>query len=361
MWLRSSAGIFLYTIGKSNMRGVQNVGASCYAAACLQAMAACASLAEAVQRHCQTVSDEVLNSLAAILAQLRAHPTTNSDGGTVGPHMFLAQAAAAFQSSMTISRGRQNDASELLGLLLQRLLDKGGQVRAAAAASSPSFVRAPQGHPMLAAVDRDWDTEHKTHTLSPFIDLLCGQLVHVIKCGNCGARFFSGECFTTLFVDPPTVTCRSAPPQWSIQEALRRCVTRREDLDGWKCDRCKVKGRSTRSTRLWRVPKVLTIVLRRYNDAAPPPPIDIETELDVRRLTLLPPALPQAPHMLKAAICHHGRTDSGHYTAMVRPRGSWFMADDELVAIVDVGRAQKLMSMHGYVFVFEQGAAADSG
>jgi ubiquitin C-terminal hydrolase len=174
---------------------------------------------------------------------------------------------------------------------------------------------------------------------SPFTDVVFGQTIVQIVCGNCNYIHQNYEPFASLELIVPQET-------GSLQKALADAMYIDEPVNEsdttWRCSECKQSVKSQKTTRIWKQPPVLVLYLKRFmvingrllkNDTLVDIPEMIET---------FPISRYSNPHRykLKATANHKGILGGGHYYAICKNKDDWIVFNDS--------NANKLNQLNGH-------------
>lgn len=147
-----------------------------------------------------------------------------------------------------------------------------------------------------------------------------------------------------------------------------------EDLDNVQCEHCKQKTRATKQFRLWTLPQMLIIQLKRFDPLMRKTNQHIQSPLilNLTKYVSFPRVVsniqdnPAALQLydLKGIICHAGQLHGGHYTAKCYNTGSdtvkpgWYDFNDERVTYIpDSQLEQTLQSPLNYILFYEMSPA----
>ncbi|KAJ2462660.1 hypothetical protein GGI02_005413, partial [Coemansia sp. RSA 2322] len=313
----------------ARVRGVVNLGATCYLGAVVQALA-----------HNPVLRGWLLADGHHPGACERKRSADGSDPKTLPPCMacevdaavqaVLAGGPAAFApvrllralwaSRSAVAGAGQQDAHECLVAVLQALH---------AAVADPADPADPAG-PCACIV----------HTA------FAGVLQSAVTCARCGN--------TTRALDPMLDVALDIPAGGGAA-TLHECLahfTRAEALaaGAYRCARCAAGGTrdaigAVKQLSLRELPPVLTFQLKRFTTASPPAKVDrvvrLPLHIDMTPFTAAARkksvrANPACAYSLFAIVDHVGQLDTGHYTAFARHRARWFRFDDGAAAPADV-------------------------
>ena len=188
--------------------------------------------------------------------------------------------------------------------------------------------------------ERWWNREN-----SCVSDVFKGQSHSLMCCGTCGFTSRSFEPFEDLGLHLSR-TAQTAASTPRITDLLHSYV-QPETLSGgesWRCPKCAVPRTSTKTLSVYRAPRILVLVLKRFNYSLVRR-AKIDTPVVVRgggeegalhRGPYMTPSLPRetreaAVYDLIATLNHMGSFYAGHYTADCRVGKEWYNFNDETV------------------------------
>jgi ubiquitin C-terminal hydrolase len=170
---------------------------------------------------------------------------------------------------------------------------------------------------------------------SPFTNLFFGIFHIQIICGDCGNISNNFETFNTL---KGVIHIGEKP-------TLLECIhgeLNEEIIDDYACDKCSPKRcKAVRKTKVWKLPKTLIVVLKRFNYDGrkihtPIHPFGPNIMLD-SLYSASSPNKKESEYTLRSIVDHHGSSTGGHYTAQAKHRGEekWYVYDDQSVHSID--------------------------
>ena len=176
---------------------------------------------------------------------------------------------------------------------------------------------------------------------SPLIDLLFGLYHREMCCQGCQKKSSSWEMFNCLKVAPPIQPGSDGKPP-SIKELLQKEMEE-ETITDYACDHCKpVRTTAIRKTRLWKLPRCLFVVVKRFT----PDGRKVQGPISANHTDELnfgdffsefsPEPSRQVNYKLYATVDHHGSTGGGHYTAQGQSplNQKWYGYDDDSTHIL---------------------------
>ncbi|KAK6754225.1 hypothetical protein RB195_013305 [Necator americanus] len=248
----------------------------------------------------------------------------------IKPQRFLRLFAS--QVNACLADGHQHDASEFQLFLLDALHEDTNQVT-----KRVSFEQNYKGGSHILNDAKDYEKKSRQFSYSPINKIFNLQTVSELSCSACGEQSATFEECSLITVELPVHASRT-----SLQQCLSSHFSQ-TTLDGdcrWNCPRCRAPKRASRLTKLWSLPPVVVVHLKRFSMengdyAKNTMPVDFDPgRLDLSEyLHQNSPENPE-PYRLYAVTNHCGRLNSGHYTALVchGTTGEWLRFDDESVS-----------------------------
>lgn len=321
--------------------GLANLGNTCYINTAIQCLGHCPSFVSFLKNSSsQKDLPDLHNQITDVVTSL-----WEPDIGSIIPKGFLN----AVQRSLPSMRlHEENDIQEFLIVFLDKL-NEGLASRITKVPRSLQLLThsSPQLLLLQSRADAAWLNQHAKE-YSPLIPLIHGQSISQIICGHCQKIFHNYETFSLLMLS-------ILKTKDSIETALKRhmdheYVNTEVHAEHWTCDGCHNKAKSLKSTKLWRLPKVLMLCLKRFtsdlqkNDCN----IDVQHTLDLTSLNLGPSNY--SVYDLCAIACHIGCYGGGHYHALCkRNEETWCKIDDTFVTPCPPPSS----TTSGYIFFYQ--------
>ncbi|CAJ0591137.1 unnamed protein product [Cylicocyclus nassatus] len=248
----------------------------------------------------------------------------------IKPQRFLQLFASEVNGCL--ADGHQHDASEFQLFLLDALHEDTNQVT-----KRVSFEQNYKGGSHILNDAKDYEKKSRLFSCSPVNKIFNLQTVSELSCSACGEQSATFEEASFISVELPVHATRT-----SLQQCLSSHFSQ-TILDGdcrWNCPRCRAPKRASRMTKLWSLPPVVVVHLKRFSMengdyAKNTMPVDFDpSRLDLSEyLHENSPEIAE-PYRLYAVTNHYGRLNSGHYTALVchSTTGDWLKFDDESVS-----------------------------
>lgn len=273
----------------------------------------------------------------------------NSNQYAVDPAQFLRR-IAQHPMGAEFCDGGQHDAQELFRLLLDSLHDDLNRISKKPAYEEDKDI---PGEAETDKADRLWQ-KYLSIDNSPITDLFGGQLQSTVHCQKCKGNFTMYEPFWDLSL-PIVKEGKGGIGAWlsgkkdptSIQDCLQ-AFTSDELLQGdesFKCEKCGEKTEATKRLRIYRLPKVLLLHIKRFKySGSSREKLTNNVSFPVKGLKLSQfvsdvssPADSNATYDLYAVSNHYGSMAGGHYTAACRVglpggREQWYSFNDDAVS-----------------------------
>lgn len=282
---------------------------------------------------------ELVSSLLRAYARL-LELLSGSDGA-VAPRELKSLVGSSLTDAGTFNNYQQHDAHELLRFFLDALSEALNEVH-----EKPPYRELVEDRGASDAdVSRLWWETAEGICVSPVSRLFRGQQRSELTCGHCGFVSRSFDVFEELLLQlsrAQQVRARiGAGEPMKLEDALAASA-QPETLEGseaWTCPSCKTPRRATKHTAVWRVPRVLIIVLKRFyftslRRCKIDTPVAIPRLLDVSlALHENAPRPAQPVYELIGCINHMGDTFGGHYTCDAKVGdGPWCNFNDARVS-----------------------------
>lgn len=264
----------------------------------------------------------------------------------IKPQQFLRVLAESFGALMEVFE--ENDIHEFIMLFVDKLNEQASrkhqQAPTEVTSSSSSGIRMIDK--LGEKLDETWRANFKAQ-LTPFVPMFYGQSITQIICGHCNKIFHNYEPFMVL-----TVSITSPSLQGCIHQYFQHEMINRNDERIWKCDRCHQSKESKQSIKLWRVPTILIVCLKRFNNqrAKLSKDIVVPKSLDLADY-MITGNKKDSSYELYSVACHNGSTHGGHYHALCRlPSDDWRRYDDCHVSSTSFPS----QTSSGYVFFYHK-------
>jgi ubiquitin carboxyl-terminal hydrolase 2 len=298
------------------INGLFNVHNSCYINTTVQCIGHCISfLTYVLSGEYERKEGCLLNELREVLEALWIN-----DNGII-PNRFLKWLRVNIKE---LDIRDQNDIQEFLTLFIDKM-NTSISVKLDVDSILSSFTYGVTAYDKLRKkVDKAWfDSVGREY--SPIIDFFYGQSIVQIVCGKCNKIHHNYEPFSIFLLSIPA-------PNATLEECISHHVAEEylndEHSHEWQCDECKEKLRSLKTIKFWKLPRILTICLKRFtydlrkNNAY----VDIPEAIDLTDFVI---GTSHKQYKLCSVACHIGSFSNGHYYALCKnPNGNWYRIDD---------------------------------
>lgn len=164
-----------------------------------------------------------------------------------------------------------------------------------------------------------------------------GQLMSIIASSETGEQSFSFEPFSSIDIAVPNISVKGI----TIQDCLDKHFAT-EELKGDEQWESPTAGKvdASRASRIWRLPDVLILSLKRFTMTGQKIHTNIAyplENLDMKRYIIGPEINHHnSEYDLIGIILHSGLLFGGHYVSIVRnPGGKWMLCNDSSVRAID--------------------------
>jgi ubiquitin C-terminal hydrolase len=177
-------------------------------------------------------------------------------------------------------------------------------------------------------------------------DIFYGQVVVQVHCNQCLKNQHQSEIFTQIDMCIP-----DNPNDILTLKSLLNMSFECADIHMRECDFCHCKCPGKRSQRIWNLPDVLMLHVKRYNQIGIKKiqHITAEQVLDVSEYCI---GKTQPLYQLKSIICHTGSLSFGHYYCIICCQDKWVILDDDSSprVIEDISAYSRMFQ----VFIYEK-------
>ena len=176
-----------------------------------------------------------------------------------------------------------------------------------------------------------------------------GFYLNTTRCVHCQTTFYNFEPFTSLNLDIPLT---HSPPSISLMIANS---LKEEVIQGdWFCSTCRKNTAYKKSTKLWKLPDVLIIIVKRFmnSNAKNDAPIKINDYLNFNKGSILS-IKKDVVYTFSSTALHFGSLNGGHYAAICNTPDGDILYDDRNVQKIDGDRTNfKDKSETAYMVVY---------
>lgn len=330
------------------MKGLQNVGNTCFLNSCLQIFFEIPELKAAYQTRLQPNFPKEPTIFHALYSYWMA--LSHAPGPVVNPIQFVkcTHQAAQVKGMEVFTGWAQNDVGEFIRFLLEcfhTCLQRQVTVKIKGNAVSEKDTLATQCYQMLNTM---YSKEY-SEIIDNFYAISISQ---VSQAGKIMSQ--TPEMYFILDLPVPLTE-----HQVSIYDCFDLYV-KEEQLTGtnaWHNDATGNKEDATKQLKFWNFPKILIIALKRFQvSRTHVSKIDRYIQYPERGLNLsryVEEYFPEKYVYDLFGVCNHmGSVSGGHCTSLVKPvdtPGAWFLCDDERVQQV-----QNVQTQYAYVLFYRR-------
>jgi len=317
--------------------GLKNLGNTCYMNSIIQSLGSLAPLVDKflTDKYRADINKKNFLGHKGLVAEhfaVVAKGLWHGGFKNFQPRMFKEALASC---NPIFGNYKQQDAQELLIFLLDGLHEDLNKVK------DRRYIeeKDADGRPDQLVADESWEN-HTRLNRSIIVDLFQGQFKATIKCLSC--KFTSVKFDAFMFLSLPIPTSGKATLEGCLN--LFQQTEKLTGEDRWTCPKCMRPRDAERTLRLWRMPTLLIIHLKRFkSDGRWKSKVSTNISYPTAGFDLKPQTLgkkKQPPYNLIAVTHHIGAsTDSGHYVASCRRAKGWVKADDAEVTKISESKA----------------------
>ena len=183
-----------------------------------------------------------------------------------------------------------------------------------------------------------WDS-YCGKSYSKIIELFYGQFLSQTTCKDCHYTNNNFDPFLPINIQIND-SCNT------LKDAFKLFV-KCEELDGYRCDKCNKKDTSIKQLVLWKSPKILIIVLKRFiGDNKFQQYIDFPMEMNIADYVKGYDS-DDSTYILNSVIEHQGGTNYGHYVCYCRKSTGYYKFSDE-----SIEKVSNLNSVQAYILIY---------
>jgi len=329
------------------MAGFANLGNTCYINTTLQCLSHCPSFSRFFFKYTDDEQSDLLGQVRDVIVKL----WSCHDGyAVIKPQQFVKVLAKSVGTLMDVFE--ENDIHEFIMIFVDKLNEEASKKddKSMQQTQITSSMNAAQsGIPIIdklaQKLDDSWHA-HFSKQLTPFVPMFYGQSITQVICGHCHKIFHNYEPFMVMNLSMTSHSLKGCIHHYFQNEMINT------QEKNWKCDRCNQSRESKQSIKLWRLPAILVVCLKRFTNNR----VKLSKDIDV------PQTLDLADYMITgnkndssfelcSVACHNGSTCGGHYHALCRlPNDEWRRYDDCHVGSTSF----PAKTSSGYVFFYHR-------
>ncbi|OEU22351.1 cysteine proteinase [Fragilariopsis cylindrus CCMP1102] len=267
----------------------------------------------------------------------------------------------------------QHDAQEFLAYLLDGLHEDLNRIRRAPYVEMPDVT---DGQNMAIAAARAWDA-HKRRNDSLVLDTFYGQFQSTCVCPRCNRVSMSFDTFNHISLEIPPNNLACTKEGVTLHQCFQS-FSKPERLDVnnmWYCSKCSEHVQALKTMKLWKLPNILVVHLKRFEfkHALRRDKLGTFVDFPLTGLNMDPHCAGRksdegnngfvdnnipADYDLFAVVNHYGRMGFGHYTAFAMENdddyndyGKWNVFDDSIVSPIP---SNEIPSSAAYILFYQR-------
>lgn len=333
------------------MQGLQNLGSTCAINSLIQIICRTDQLRSTILNN--NVPE---NSLSAELKDI-LHLMHNCNH-SLSPKKFIVH---LFQHLGAFQMGEQIDIGELWMFLFDKLANEMGEDLIVIKDESLEYDELSYcdiydnnkiaNNKKIIELCESNMLKYNNNKTSKWLDTSQGIMLSIIKCDSCDNIEYIFEPFISISLDFPE--SHEIP---SIASMFRNYLKTQTACEGWNCDKCKKYSTYTKSLKIWKMPKVLIFVIKRFinihsknND-----PVCINKTLCIKKGSVLSDLHIDYNYKCDSMAYHLGNMTGGHYCAISRVNDNYILYDDLNVNIINTEQIENIFQSNrdAYMLVY---------
>lgn len=159
--------------------------------------------------------------------------------------------------------------------------------------------------------------------MSKWTDMLQGFFLNIIKCKECNNTLYNFEPFTSIQLD----IIGDNP---SITTMIKNFLKEETRCDGWKCEKCNKNTEYTKTIKIWKIPSVIFLIVKRFKDIDDKnnSTIFINKKLCFKSGSVLENTKIDKEYSITSLGLHYGRLNGGHYCSICKTDDKILLYDD---------------------------------
>lgn len=231
--------------------------------------------------------------------------------------------------------GHQHDLNEILTLIFDKINDKIGK-----------NIELKHTENNIENKINVAKFHYNNKKISKLIKNIQSTQLSILNCNNCKYQQINIEVFSTLMLDINDKT------------DFNKIITNyfeKEKLDEWKCDKCKNKNSADKFIKLWEIPNILVIVLKRFKYTNEgylkkiTNVIEIPENITFCKGSVLKNENEEYSYNLMTIGNHVGLYEFGHYYAICKKDDGWYKYDDNICE-----KLEKLNCNDAYILFYQR-------
>ena len=318
---------------KKSPKGIANHGSTCYVNSFFQCLNNCLVFTHEIIKNKETSSP--------ILSKMREFFLDYWFSDKKELNIMLLLKITSVKLEMNLFR--QNDVHEFLILFFDKINGEIGEIIEDKEEYKKYFQKNKDSgndlyDRLLFCSEKFWYQNFKKE-YSFLVNLFYGMKINQIICGNCNKKSHSYEVMSTLAL-PISEQCDNLLDCFKLE-------FNKEEINDWRCDFCKEKSPSLKTSKFWKLPKYLIIILKSY--CSKKKSVKLVNNLNLSEIVINEKETGE--YTLNSFSNHMGAMNFGHYTSTIKhPSGEFYNINDEYVSQL----GKNIDCSNAYLIVYEK-------
>jgi len=317
------------------LNGLRNLGNTCYFNVIIQSLSNIDIFVNYMKHNIENdlidnckEHEFVINLRNMIIAM------NSVDRKVITPHKLFTEFNKVSDMRNMVGYSNQEDSEEILLQILNLLHES---IKYNVQISYKGVVKNVRDQLMVESL-KHWDS-YCGKNYSQIITLFYGQFLSQTKCTVCNNINNNFEPFLPVNIQL-NENCKT------LKDAFKLFIDS-EKIEGYKCDKCNRIDTSKKHLVLWKSPKILIIVLKRFITGVKlQQHIDFPMEMNIADY-VKGYDNDDSKYVINSVIEHIGHTDFGHYVCYCRKSTGYYKFNDETIE-----KVSDLKSAQAYILIY---------
>lgn len=320
------------------MQGLQNLGSTCAVNSLIQIICRTTHLRNIIL-NTEMIPSTLSNELKEILDMM------HNKGHSLSPKKFVKH---LYQHLDVFRLGEQIDIGELWMFLFDKLATE--QEKPIIISEFQQIVldnlqiidnEALSKSEELILHCRQTVTKMNNNKTSQWLESCQGIMLGIIQCDKCNHTLYNFEPFISIPLDIPEEYNEKSPP--SISVMFRNYLKPQKCKGDWKCEKCNEMTDYTKLMKIWKMPPVLTFIIKRFTNMAIKNnnPININKKMCIKMGSILCDPMSEISYKCTSFALHFGNLQGGHYCCVCDIGDKYVFYDDLNISVLDSNIIEK--------------------
>lgn len=301
------------------MQGLKNLGATCAVNSLIQIICRNEYLRKSVlDNECNP--DTLSNHLKEILDLMY------NQNNSISPKKFILKLYKTFDGFFRL--GEQLDIGELWMILHDKFCSEYGisinsnniEIKHPDI-STENNKQISQSQEIVSYCNYTID-KINNYKVSKWQNISQGILLNMITCSCCKKVLYNFEPFISIPID---VIDNS-----NVVSMFKEYLIPRSCQGDWYCEHCKEYTKYVKRVKIWKMPKVLIFLIKRFNEnfSKNNSSININDKICIKKGSVLNNMLNDFNYELSSMALHYGNLHGGHYCSICKTNEEYYLYDD---------------------------------